>query len=169
MRGAPGPLLPEPLNARAAGSAQRPRPARSTPTTSPGSGLWVAPWGRGSACLGLNPHPRLLLLHLEPLPALEARLFHSLVAAPSPSSGKRSLPQSRLTVHWLVRTPNPCALLASELPGDPCPASLGHRLPLHHQHLSPLSPTWHSPQPPPMAQFPLMRPNSLTSFLLWRN
>lgn len=51
----PGPLAA--TNPFRAGSwlDQRPRPSRSTPATSPGSGPWDPPWGRWSSCPGLPP------------------------------------------------------------------------------------------------------------------
>jgi hypothetical protein len=82
MRGAPGPSLPP--DHLCAGNGLG--PAAQTGWVPPGNFPWVgALCGRGSSCLGLDPDPRLLLLHIKPLPALHALLFHSLPPAPSPS------------------------------------------------------------------------------------
>lgn len=135
MRVAPGPSLLQILSARAAGSAQRPRPARSTPATSPGSGRWAPPCGRGSACIGLSPHPRLLLLHIKPLPALQARAPR-LGGSPrsQPWEALRPSPGFQSTTSWFL-PPTLRALLASALSGDPCPAFPFRRLSLYHQPL----------------------------------
>lgn len=121
MWGAPGPSLTRNPSGRAADSAQRPRLAGCTPATSPGSGRWAPLWERGVLWSWARPHHRRVLLHLKPLPALQARLLHSSVIARSPSPGNRSPPRSLLPSSY----PHPCALLASALSGDPCPLLLG--------------------------------------------
>lgn len=141
MWGAPGPSLTRNPSGRAADSAQRPRLAGCTPATSPGSGRWAPLWERGVLWSWARPHHRRVLLHLKPLPALQARLLHSSVIARSPSPGNRSPPRSLLPSSY------PQSLRAPGLSTiwRPLPTALGQRLSLHHQHLAPLLPTWHCP------------------------
>ena len=143
--GRPGPLsAPNPL---CAGSwlGQRPTPARSTPATSPGSGRWAPPWGRGSAYIGLNP---LSPPSASAPPAAPTRGCSSpwrQPAAPAPALGSAPCPSPDFSPLPSSRRQPPRALLACALLRDPCPAPVGRRMSLHHQHLSSLSPTWHCP------------------------
>lgn len=89
MWGAPGPLLPRTPSARAAGSAKGPDlPVH--PSNFPRVRALGCPVGAGVRLhwpQSLFPPPA-SVLYLQPLPALQARLFYSLVAVSSP--GKSS-------------------------------------------------------------------------------
>lgn len=108
MWGAPGPSLPRTRSARAASSANGPHPPGPPRQLPLGRGAGLPRGGGGPLTLASIPFPRLLLLHLQPLPRVAVPLLGgSLQPQPQPWEALRApVPTS---VHCLARAANPCA------------------------------------------------------------
>lgn len=138
--GRPGPLAA--LNPLCAGSSLG--PVAQTGPVHPGNFPRIAAGGGARVPWPQSPSPPSAAAH-QAAPSPSGATVPLLVSSPQPQPWE-ALPDPFLTSDplpsWFLQ---PRRAPASALPGDPCPAALGQRLSLHHQRLSPLSPTWHCP------------------------